>query len=185
MNEQDQREPWEQLEGEDNLWYDRFTLFRLLGSKRTLSAAHRQEVAKSRKKSQYLPGSWRDAAKQWQWKERAEVWDAQRREDLECEVDQVLSEGLALMHERVRSLKKRADKIDKLLDKEKKPSSYLVEQWRGLLADIADEVGQRIKTTKQELTGKDGGPMQTILCLPDNGDDDVIPPQVEQEQASD
>ena len=153
MDEQQEREVWNQLEDEDNLWYDRFTHFRLLGPKRTLGAAHRREVAKSRKKSQYLPGSWRDAAKQWKWKERAEAWDAQQREDLECEADQVISDGLALMHERVRLLKKRAEKIDKYLDKEKKPPSYLIEQWRGLLSDIADEMGQRVKTTKQEVSG--------------------------------
>lgn len=149
----EEREPWEQREGEPNLWYDRFTLFRLLGPKRTLSFAHRQEVARSRKKSQYLPGSWRDAANEWDWVARAEAWDAARRAELECEADQVLSEGLALMHERVKTLKKRADKLDKYLDKEKKPSSYMIEQWRGLLSDIADELGERVKTTKQEHSG--------------------------------
>lgn len=164
---------WEQMEGEPNLWFDRFTLYRLLGPKRTLSATHRKESEKSRKKSQYLPGSWRDAALQWNWKERAEAWDAQRREDMECEAYEVFSSGLALAHERVRSLKKCAERIEKIITREKKPSSYLLEQWRGLLSDIADELGERVKTTKTELTGKDGGPLQTVLCLPDNGDDDI------------
>lgn len=147
------KEPWDMLPGEPNLWYDRFTLYRLLGAKRSLSAAHRVEITKSRKKSKYLPGSWREAAKLWNWDIRAQAWDEEQRTILECEAHQVISDGLALMHERVKSLKKRADKIDKYLDKEKKPSSYLIEQWRGLLSDIADEMGERVKTTKQEVSG--------------------------------
>lgn len=38
-----------------------------------------------------------------------------------------------------------------------RPNSAWVTQVRGLLADIADETGGRVKTTKTELTGKDGG----------------------------
>lgn len=150
----EEREAWEQLEGEPNLWYGRFALYRLLGPKRSLRLAHRQEVTKSRQKPQYLPGSWHDASQQWNWRERAEAWDAARLEELEFEANQVLSEGLALMHERVKVLKKRADKLDKMLEKEKKPSSYMIEQWRGLLADIAEEMGERVKTTKQDITAQ-------------------------------
>ena len=43
---------------------------------------------------------------------------------------------------------------------------------RGMFADIAAELGERAKVSKQELTGKDGGPLQTLLCLPDNGEDE-------------
>lgn len=150
----EEREAWDQIEGEPNLWFDRFTIYRLLGPKRSIRFAHRQQAPKSLKKPQSLPGAWKDAAIQWTWKERAEAWDAARREDLECEAAQVLSEGLALMHERVRVLKKRAGKLDTLLDKEKKPSSYTIEQWRGLLADIAEEMGERVKTTKQDITAQ-------------------------------
>lgn len=42
-----------------------------------------------------------------------------------------------------------------------------VAQYRGILDDIAREVGQR--TTKTEVTGKDGGPVeQVIIYVPDN-----------------
>lgn len=38
-----------------------------------------------------------------------------------------------------------------------------VEQFRGLLDDIARELGQRVKRTQAEISGKDGGPIEQRL----------------------
>lgn len=59
------------------LWYSRFEDYRLMGPDRSLlGAVNLERVKKGQKKSNYIPGSWRGAAAKWNWKKRAEAWDA-------------------------------------------------------------------------------------------------------------
>jgi len=73
---------WERQRDDDGdlepmLWFARFTLYRQMGSDRSLlGTVNEHRNKKSQKKSNYTPGAWRDAYKQWNWKERAEAWDA-------------------------------------------------------------------------------------------------------------
>lgn len=68
--------PWDRREGENNRWFQRFDAFRLLGASRSLLAAVNQEKArKGLKESRNAPGSWKRAAKMWDWFARAEAWD--------------------------------------------------------------------------------------------------------------
>lgn len=65
---------------EPNLWYDRFTDFRLMGADRSLlGCVNAEKVRKGQKKTSYAPGSWRDAALKWDWRERAQAWDEEQR----------------------------------------------------------------------------------------------------------
>jgi hypothetical protein len=166
------RPAWERKEGEPNLWYQRFETFRAMGPTRSLTgAANRERVQKSQKESGSPPGSWRNAAKLWKWHARAEAWDMHISQEAsrlaEAERLEVLREGFALDHIRVRSLKKLAlalegqiQEPDKLWLPDVKSigsgenaervdlvrfNSPLIEQFRGTLADIADEVGGRKK----------------------------------------
>lgn len=57
---------WEQMieEGESDLWYGRFTLFRHLGAKRTVAAVYRKENrVKPRQTVLKIPGDWYESAK--------------------------------------------------------------------------------------------------------------------------
>lgn len=59
------------------LWYARFEEYRLMGPGRSLAeCANRWRDEKGRKRSKDAPGAWRRAYQQYQWKARAEAWDA-------------------------------------------------------------------------------------------------------------
>lgn len=69
---------WDRQEGEPERWFARFERFRMMGSGRTLLGCVRAEEAQSGKKkhSAAPPGAWSQAADKWQWRKRAEAWDA-------------------------------------------------------------------------------------------------------------
>lgn len=72
----EEKQPWERREGEPKRWFLRFEIFRTLGPGRSLNAAVNQERAsKSRAESRHAPGSWRNAARTWDWITRAQAWD--------------------------------------------------------------------------------------------------------------
>jgi len=72
--------PWERQQGEPNLWYGRFVHYREIGTERTIVGAWRKwkiedpKGQKSRAKAYHR--SWNHNAKVWDWKERAELYDA-------------------------------------------------------------------------------------------------------------
>lgn len=76
---------WERSPAEPNKWFERFTMFLLLGPDRSIMAAFNQwRVGKGRQLSSKTPQSWRRASDRWDWTRRAEQWDeAQRLEKLQ------------------------------------------------------------------------------------------------------
>ena len=168
---------YERQPNEPARWYARFLLYRGMGPDRSLLACfHREEATKSHiKPHKTVPGAWKDNAERWNWKARAEQYDAdlqaqaeeRRRVLLEIEAEEekrILTSGYALIHKRIEKLTRWIDALDEsMVDPEmgkinpKWVSSNKVEQLRGCLDDIAKELGHRIK--KNELTGKDGGPL--------------------------
>lgn len=163
-NNEIERDVWEQLEGEPDLWFQRFTQFRLLGPRRTMRKAYvlsrQQEVGITVAEASTAGPSWREKAKMYCWKERAAAWDLHKLEEQEVAADKVFNEGLALVHNRVDHLKQLAEKMEKyLLDpRTTRLSPHLIEQLRGTYDDIAKELGQRVKETR--LTGPGGGPVE-------------------------
>lgn len=121
MSKQAQIKPWEQIEGEPNIWYDRFFKYCQLGSKRSLAAIYRKEHRVSRKgtkksvRNSGVPGAWHEASKQWEWEARASAWDADQRVQMVAEYErrksEILSSGLALNFERIEKLNKLADML--------------------------------------------------------------------------
>jgi len=79
-----QPQPWEQQPGEPNLWFSRFQLYLELGLTRTLQKAYRRCAAQRDRPSPSVAGHpnphWCDAARRWQWRARAQVWDLHQRE---------------------------------------------------------------------------------------------------------
>ena len=115
------------------------------------------------------------------WQARAEDHDTELEARKNAEAEAVMQEGLALPHERVRMLKDMAESLQPRIiwvgAKRGKPVEIIdpavVAQLRGTLDDLAKETGGRVK--RQEFTGKDGGPIETIVLKPiraDLGDGD-------------
>jgi hypothetical protein len=153
---------WEKQPGEPDLWFDRFTQYRLLGPRRSMVKVYRMSRVREQKEYKDVEGApayWNKHAKEWHWKERALAWDQHTLEEVAEQAEAVYNEGLALIHTRVDHLKQLGTKIERYLlhPKTTRLSPHLIEQYRGILDDIAKEQGQRVKETR--LTGPGGGPV--------------------------
>ena len=101
-----QPQPWEQQQGEPNMWYDRFFRFCLYGSSRTVSQCFRDTMAEqeatrkvpihARKPRTKPSGAWWRVARKYQWWERAAAWDAYLRQRAQMVVEEALN--LACQH---------------------------------------------------------------------------------------
>lgn len=187
---------WERLPGENSRWFQRFEAFRLMGPGRDLTTAYnRERVGGGRKESADCSGTWRKMAGLYRWRERAEAWDqylsGMAGAAAETERLEILNSGFALIHERVRALNALGRKLQREIDIEEhfwlpdvksigggefaervdiiRFNSALVEQFRGTLDDIAQEVGGR--TQKHDLTtnGKDLPAAVVNVYIPANG----------------
>jgi hypothetical protein len=131
-------------------------------------------------------GSW---SSRYDWPERAAIfdvaWDQTKTEERAAE----LNFGLALDYERIRKLKRLADFLEaqiytrsndgtfpnvwcpdvkvvgkgdaaEVIDIERFNSSIFL-QYRGVLDDLAKEVGGRV--AKSEISGANGGPLETVV----------------------
>jgi hypothetical protein len=86
-------QPWEKQPEEPARWYARFDIFRRLGPGRTLEAAYRI-AAKAEGLSKKRAGEeWHVHARRWQWRERAEAWDAVQGEVLQAQEQERRLEG--------------------------------------------------------------------------------------------
>jgi len=157
----DHLDPWALQPGEPSLWHQRFEYFRLMGPLRTIGKAYRKyrkdidDVEINYSATHY----WREKAREWEWEERAQAWDEAVAEEKEERAIAVFGEGLSLSHERVAKLKLIAEKLeDYILDpRTTRISPHIIEQYRGLLDDIAKERGDR--SSKVAVTGPTGGPI--------------------------
>jgi hypothetical protein len=95
-------QPWDRREGETNRWWQRFEAFRLLGPGRSLTEAVNQErVRKGRERSESLPGSWRRIAIAFDWRARAEAWDAAMTAQKEAAIKAAQAAAEAAWRERI------------------------------------------------------------------------------------
>lgn len=153
---EEEQHPWERMKDEPNLWYDRLVSYLQMGPSRSLlGAVHLEEAQKStEKRSSSVPGSWYEASKRWEWKDRAEAWDEYRRK-------QVFTQGNAYDVNRVEKLNKYSERleteIDRMLDalagkKTRKVwfNHFMYEKYLQSLDALAAETGGRTK--KQEVT---------------------------------
>lgn len=170
--------PWERMPGEPLRWYERFNRLRLMPPPRSIAAVFQQEDAKKRKTAREgTSGSWYEYARRWDWDARIAAWDAHQAKEVEAAIaaerQKVLSEGYALMHERVKTLNvvakklvsdiakgklyrtdvrsvgtgKDAERVDVELFEE-----GVIRELRGCLDDIAKELGERVKRTETAIT---------------------------------
>lgn len=111
--------PWDQQEGEPDLWYGRFVKFMRLGTRRSIRSVFLKEnKQKQAKTSTNVGPEWCNAAKQWNWEERARAYDKYQRDEedkiIAEERDKVLRSGFALMHKRVKELDRLVDEFKKM-----------------------------------------------------------------------
>lgn len=171
---------WERRENEPNLWYSRFVAYRNMGTSRSLLgavSAERKLAQKGAAKS--VPQSWYEAAKTWDWKARAEAWDADQRRIADE------ARGVELHEERKRAGESRREivkALDNLLrgtiataQKAKVPLSpteltRLASAAQKLFEMSRLELGE--PTSISEISGRDGQPIETagkvVVYIPDN-----------------
>lgn len=164
---------YERMPDEPTLWYDRFLVYLRMGPARTmLGAVHLVEEADKggEKRSSKTPGAWDNAAKEWNWRVRAESWDDYRRK-------QVFTDGNAYDVARVEKLNKYSQRLEQQIDlmldsmpkKIRKPwfNHFLYEKYLQSLEALAQETGGRVK--KQDITSggeKLDGP-QVVFYMPE------------------
>jgi hypothetical protein len=69
-------QPWKRQAGESTLWFERFTLYRKQGTRRTLlGAVNAYKAKRSQRRTDDIPGAWRNAFAVFKWRERAQAWD--------------------------------------------------------------------------------------------------------------
>ena|SRR5437879_8465321 len=124
------------------------------------------------------PSKWYQYARQWQWKERAAAYDASLTAELEAEIEgekaRVLAEGFAQRHRRIATLNAKAEQLlamtedpDKIWLADVKAigtgefaqrvdlvqfNAALFHELRATLADIAAELGERVKKKEMAIT---------------------------------
>lgn len=136
-----------------------FEDYYFFGPNRSLSKLHRKYTESTLNN---VPTKHLRTLKMWStkhgWQERvalrdAEIAAAQLKEIMET----ALETGYAVRQKRVYDLSRLADKLFGLVEIPGLFSPALVREYRGLLADIAAELGERIKGVS--LSGPDGGPI--------------------------
>lgn len=110
METNEELKPWDRLPEENNLWFDRFTNYRLMGATRSLlGAVNAEKVLKGAKKTISVPEAWSIAHDRYNWKERAEAWDVEQRQIREVEFQKFWQEHRDRMKRLSGSLCERAD----------------------------------------------------------------------------
>lgn len=105
-------QPWERKQGERNLWFDRFTRYRLMGPKRSLlGAVNAERRGAQRGATKSVPRTWADAFLREQWKARAEAFDQAERDRMEDEWEERRSEVRERDYIQARELRDLAQQI--------------------------------------------------------------------------
>lgn len=166
-------QPWNRLTKENDLWYSRFLLFRDLGPARKV---HRVFVLEWEKKrpGENVPAinrNWYQSAEKYKWIERANAWDEYRRKE-------VYTQGYASELERIAKLDKLIARLEERIikafqsAKEPKGISYeLLDLYLKAIEAIAKETGGRVQ--RKEVTGAGGAPLEVLLFLPEQEQDEL------------
>ena len=98
------------------------------------------------------------------WKTRAELFDMNVEKEKDQRADEALGTGLALYQERVIKLKHLADHLETFIWEDRRLwnrgrfQDSLIQQYRGILDDLAMETGGRV--SKTEIGGFGGSPLE-------------------------
>ena len=152
------------------------------------------------------PSKWYELARKWLWKERAAAYDAHLTAELEAEIEgekaRVYAEGFAQRHRRIATLNAKAEQLLAMTEDPEKIwladvkavgtgefaqrvdlvtfNAALFHELRATLADIAAELGERVKKKELAVTelppniyGFDPDQDGIDLDTPADGEDDA------------
>lgn len=185
----EESKPWDQMEGESDLWYGRFRSYLLMGFKRSVNAVYdRENKEKQGKTSTKIGPEWYDAAKIWKWVERARLHDKHQRDEedkiIAQERDKVLRTDFALDYKRIEVLNKFVKKMEQWADDDDKiwliktqsisgenfskhteetvfnaPMLTMMDKY---LDSIAKEKGERVKKQEVDVTNTNDRDVQML-----------------------
>jgi hypothetical protein len=137
---------WDRQENEPSLWYGRFRIFLELGPGRSVNAALDYELTKKHEKPRRnADKSWYHMAREYEWEQRAQAYDAHWIKEQDAIIAQerakIVRTGFALQHKRIQEL----DKItQELIDMKKDPDKVWVPGtkvfWNGKNAELIDTI---------------------------------------------
>ena len=106
---------WHRLPDEPALWYGRFDKFyRPQGTERTLlEAINLWRVSEGKERTTNIGQAWANAAKEWDWKRRAEAFDESRRREAAKKEQEAWERR---REERLRLLEKAKTKLNEAFD---------------------------------------------------------------------
>jgi len=138
-------DPWDRLAREPIRWYARFEqYFRPLGPNRTLLGAYNawRTVERERPPTNTVAQAWSKAAKEWEWRLRAELWDAQELSLLRQEEAELRQEWRDRRRDvLVVFISKLVDSMDAFTPDEENPPSLgqLTQAFRAVMDQVRTE----------------------------------------------
>ncbi len=158
-NLQDQDSPWERQPGESKLWFERFTVFLLLGPRRSIPKAH------ARAENPAHIWDWKTMAARNRWHERADYWDNHNYREELARREEALHTGFALDYERVLYLKERALKRARALSKLEDALTADADHTNVLLEHRWDLMNKALTQTFADLAAETGGRVKRVSVV--------------------
>jgi phosphatidylserine/phosphatidylglycerophosphate/cardiolipin synthase-like enzyme len=140
----DAKKPWERQEGESARWFMRFRNYLSLGSKRSINGTFELERKNKQEKSRTNAGpEWYNAAKRYQWQDRAESWDRDQ-DGHKAIIMQAIAAKCSFVSRpfRIVQLNSLADTLMRETEKGQEVQVFLAltKQIQSLMHDIQDEI---------------------------------------------
>ena len=102
-----ERMPWDRLEDEDDLWYERFEIFRQLGAIRSIAQTYRIAQRERPELTGKSPNStWSEKVAKYRWLERARAWDDYQREQFRAKELEIAEERRMARLQMIKELEK-------------------------------------------------------------------------------
>jgi hypothetical protein len=157
-------EPWEQQPGEANRWYARFERYRLAGPTRSLlGILNLERQQRGAKKAKSLPQAWAHNAKHWRWRERAEAWDDQERQQARAAHAAEVKEMNHRHMQEARALQSKAVQRLKALEPEQLSATEVLRFCIESAKLERTALGEPETIGEQRLTGTGGGAVAFTL----------------------
>lgn len=137
--------PWDRQENEPARWFLRFRRYLAAGHTRSVNAiyeAERQEKAEKSRNNR-AGETWYQAARRYQWKERAAAYDDEVQEQKAATMRQLAAQSPFISRPyRLMQLNSLADGVARLIEQGQPPEVFLplCKQLQALMHDIASEV---------------------------------------------
>jgi hypothetical protein len=136
--------PWERQEGESARWFFRFRNYLYLGPMRSVNAAAELERKSKKEKSRTNTGpEWYNAAKRYQWQERAEAYDKEQDEQKAALLREIAMKSPFISKPfRLVQLNSLVDTLSRQLEQGRDSVTFLAltKQIQSIMHDIRDEL---------------------------------------------